>query len=347
MKCFYTVLSTFLTFLLSPGCGPLPDIRSFSDVDLRPPVYLGLTAISAIKLELEFQEPVEPDEHLFFVVPTIPLIDISCTDHNILLEFEQKAYPGREYHLEGSVKDAAGNRLQFITKFYGFNSEIPDICINEFITRGSSSHPDVVELYVKTDGNIAGMCLYDGTPGNWSDKVVFPSLAVSAGDYIVVHFKPQGIPDEINEIFDKNESGGLDCSPSAWDFWIKQGDGLSGNNGVISLYASPSGRLIDGVLYSNRTSESDQTYRGFGQKDTMARADQLHEDGGWDTDYSLIAPEDGVNPEESTSTRSICRNSNSLDTNAKSDWHITPTRGSTFGSVNNDDVFVNTSKNNP
>lgn len=337
----YLALSAFLTFLTSPGCGPLPDIRSISDADIKPPVFLGIAVQSSTELELIFQESVEPIAHQFRVIPTIPLINIDCTDQGVLLNFQHDANPGGRYHVEGVVQDSAGNRLQFITNFYGFNPEPPDIYINEFITRGSSSHPDVVELYVASSGNIAGLCLFEGTADNWSDSFVFPPLPVERGDYIIVHFKPQGIPEEIDEVNSKAESGGLDASPNAWDFWIRHGDGISGNNGVISLYTSPSGELIDGVLYSNRTSDSDEKYRGFGRKDTMLRADQLYEDGGWQIAGTRIAPEDGINPDGSTSTRSMCRPGIFRDTDTKNDWHITPTSGATFGTSNSDEVYIN------
>ena len=155
MRSLYLTLSTFLTFLTSPGCGPLPDIRSISDADIKPPVFLGIAVYSATELELKFQESVEPITHQFFVVPTIPLINIGCTDQGVLLNLEHDTSPGARYHIEGVVQDDAGNRLQFITDFYGYNPEIPNIYINEFITRGSSTHPDVVELYVASAGNMA------------------------------------------------------------------------------------------------------------------------------------------------------------------------------------------------
>jgi hypothetical protein len=72
----------------------------------------------------------------------------------------------------------------------------------------------------------------------------------------------------------------------------------------------------------------------------MLKAEELHSEGGWQIEGESIAPEDGVNPDDSTSTRSICRNSSSLDTNRREDWHITPARGATFGGRNGDDVYV-------
>ena len=106
------------------------------------------------------------------------------------------------------------------------------------------------------------------------------------------------------------------------------------------MYEKPEGKLLDCVLYSNRTSSSDQKYRGFGSNRLMLCADELAAEGGWIAALEQIAPEDAVNPDDSTATRSICRSSSSNDTNSKIDWHITPTRGATFGEVNTDEVFI-------
>jgi hypothetical protein len=155
-----------------------------------------------------------------------------------------------------------------------------------------------------------------------------------------VHFKPQGIPEELDEPGDPALSGGLDASPSAYDFWVPGGTGLSGNNGVLSLYDRPCGALRDGVLYSNRTSASDSLYRGFGSEATLARAEELIAEGGWIIEAEAVRPEDAVNPEDSTATRSLCRSSTSADANTAADWHVVPTRGFTFGKANSDEKYV-------
>jgi hypothetical protein len=94
------------------------------------------------------------------------------------------------------------------------------------------------------------------------------------------------------------------------------------------------------VLYSNRTSSSDEDYGGFGSSRMLARARELAAEGGWKTAAGSVAPEDGVNPEGSTATRSLCRSSGSADTDSAADWHIAPTRGSTFGAENSDESYA-------
>ena len=322
------------------GCGPFPDLRGIITGDITPPILLGADSQSARSAIIRFNEPVAPVEGSTTLEPTIQPLALSCTDSTVTLTFSHDLTPGVPYFIESTVEDKAGNRTKFITRFFGYNPRIPEVVINEFITQGSGSHPDIVELLVLEDGNLSGMCVTEGTAHHWSDRCILPATEVSSGDYVLVHFKPEGLPAEQNETSNPAASGGKDASPTAWDFWVPGGNGLSGNNGVLSVYDKPEGRLLDGVLYSNRTSISDTKYRGFGSRDMMEKADELFSQGGWTASGEMIAPEDGVNPEESTSTRSICRSSSSIDTDSAADWHIVPTRGSTFGETNSDEVYI-------
>ncbi len=108
----------------------------------------------------------------------------------------------------------------------------------------------------------------------------------------------------------------------------------------MSIYDRPGGLLLDGVLYSNRSSDSDERYDGFGTLDTLERARQLVADMGWVIGGEKVRPEDAVSPEGSTGTRSLCRSSSSADTDTLLDWHIVPTRGATFGEENSDEVYA-------
>jgi hypothetical protein len=192
----------------------------------------------------------------------------------------------------------------------------------------------LAQLLVLENGNTAGLCLIDGTRDFIRQYKVLPPVEVKAGEYIVVHTKPVGTPDEIDETDSPVECSAADSVMEAWDVWIAGGSGLSGNNGVISLYSHSNGELLDGFLYSNRTSSSDENYRGFGSLDTMTRADQLWLQEGWMAAGRLIAPEDAVNPDNSTATRSICRLPDGEDSNSAADWHIVDTSQSSFGSEN-------------
>ena len=338
MKKTRNLAVSFLALMGVLSCGPIPNLRAILADDLTPPTLISLDTDAPNELTLVFLEPATPISGTFSLIPNIPLLNTTCTDNRLKVSFVSDLVPGLEYHLSGVVNDESGNRMKFITYFYGFNPNVPGLLINEFTVRGSSTRPDLVEVYVTSAGNMAGVCIYDGSPANWSDRYIFPALEVLKDDYLLVHFKPQGIEEEVDETGSKTQSGGLNSHPDAWDLWVADGDGLSGNNGVVSVYRSAHSEIIDCVIYSNRTSESDENYRGFGTRNVLERAEEVWENGGWISSDSEISPEDATNPDGSTTTRSICRDSNSTDTDTKSDWHIVPTRGSTFGTENIDDV---------
>lgn len=327
--------------LTAISCAPLPPIPFVTDADLAAPLVTDLRLASPLELEVAFDEPVSvvSGPHGSESVGEVSVRSDGEPAPAVTFRFEEAPSPEREHHVEAQVADEAGNHLRFVARFYGQNPLLPAMVINELTTQGSGNHPDLVEIRVLTDGNLAGACVYEGVPGNWEQRLVFPSLDVVAGDYVVVHFRPEGIPEEVNETAVRDASGGLDASPEAWDFWVEGGTGLSGNNGAISLCENPLGGYIDAVLYSNRTSDSDERYRGFGSTKVMNRADALAAAGEWTYSGEAVAPEDAVDPDPSTGTRSMARGSDGEDTNSRLDWHITPTRGLTPGTVNTDEVY--------
>jgi hypothetical protein len=332
-------LVPILVLAAASSCTPLPPVPFLPNADAVPPAIADLRLSSPSRLEVEFSEPIEVVSEPLFSSSVLPP-QLSTENTVLAFSFPSPPSPATEHWVETQVADPSRNQLRFIVSFYGLNPELPAMLINEFTTQGSGSHPDLVELRVLSDGNLAGACLFEGTPGNWEQRLVFPDVDVSAGDYIVVHFKPEGIPEETDETTDPSTSGGLDATPAAWDFWVPDGTGLSGNNGVISLCENPLGGIVDGVLYSNRTSDSDEHYRGFGSRDVMERADELVAAGAWTAAGTEVAPEDAVNPDPSTSTRSLARASSGADSNSAADWHVTPTRGLTPGATNTDEVYV-------
>ena len=331
-------LSAVILLTVTTGCGPFADPRAIITGDLQSPIYLGTRALSATVVEIDFHENVAATQSEYSCEPNLTLLGVSSEENVVTIDFADPMVPGDEYAVSGRVKDGAGNSMQFVTKLFGFNPHVPLLQLSEFTTRGSGKHPDCVELVALTGGNLAGVTIYEGTSEDWSERLVLPSVTVSENDYIVVHFKPEGIDAEVNETNSKTESGGYDANVSAWDFWVTDGNGLSGNNGVISIYSSPGGEILDAVLYSDRTSSSDEQYGGFGSRRLVRQAELLVSSGAWRSTDGTARPEDAVSPESSTGTRSICRRMG-VDTNSSTDWYIVPTRGATFGGDNTTAVY--------
>ncbi len=322
----------------STGCGPLPDPRAVYSGDLQSPVFLGARALSPTSIEIAFHEPIRVNAEEYSCTPEATITSVSADDTVVTVDLAEPMVAGTEYLLVGGARDASDNSMKFITKLFGFNPDVPRLRINEFTTRGSGNHPDAVELRVESDGNLAGVSVYDGTPNSWTERKILPSVQVTAGAYVVVHFRPQGTTEEVDETANPQESGGLDANESAWDYWVLGGNGLPGNNGAITVCASPGGDILDAVLYSNRTSSSDERYSGFGSRRVLEQAEFLVERGAWTAEDAQVRPEDAVNPDDSTGTRSICRRAGE-DTNARGDWYIVPTRGASFGAANTDEEY--------
>jgi hypothetical protein len=326
-------------------CTPLLDLGDEGEAfgligaDLIPPVLLTAGSPDARSFLLEFNEPVA-EATLEALIPPVDSPGLEIDGALLRVSTAQPQEPGREYALDLVVKDARGNSQQLLVRCYGHNPRIPAMLINEFTPQGGGTHPDMVEILVLAEGNLAGACLYEGVCDNYAQRMLFPACEVKKGEYIVVHFKPEGIESEMDETEATDLSGGLDASPEGRDFWVPDGSGLSGNNGVLALYRDPFGEILDAVVYSNRTSASDDTYRGFGSAAVLAKVDAVAEAGAWVGEELPLRPEDAVDPEDSTATRSICRGSDAGDSGTKEDWHIVPTSSLSFGSLNCDEVYV-------
>jgi hypothetical protein len=331
-------LTSFISCLVL-SCGPVADMQISEEVDISPPQFQNITSIGITEIKIEFNESAFLEEESLVIDPLLEVLNITQGARSLTI-FTSDMMAGEHYTIEATAADTGGNSITFAAAFYGFNPRKPELKINEFTTQGSKTHPDLVELKILSAGDMAGITIYQGTASNWTDRFVFPRLEVESGDFILVHFKPEKISAEINETRTKTESGGLDASSTAYDFWVRDGNGISGNNGVISIYDQPMGEIVDGVLYSNRTSESDTRYDGFGSANTKMRALELQSAEEWITETGTIRPEDGINPEDSSATRSICRQSTYTDTNSKTDWHIVPTGKASFGRENCNEVFI-------
>ena len=316
------------------GCEPVGHAL-VEDVDLLPPVFNGITVTSATTVVARFDEPVTMAPEAVTVEPDLAVTEVGSGEE-VVITVATPLAAGRSYTLHTTARDERGNSTTFVARFWGFNPRPPGLVINEFTTQGSKKRPDAIELYVTRDGNLGGVTVYDGSADSYRDHVVLPAIEVAAGDYVVIHATAHGLGED--EHADPDQSDHELALPAVWDFWMQEGTGLSGKNGVLTVHVAPGGALLDGVLYSNRTSDSDERYRGFGSKATMLRADRLAELGGWEFAGERIAPEDAISSAATTSTRSLNRDSTATDTDSAADWHTVPTRGASFGTVNSDEV---------
>lgn len=321
----------------------LPQVMSevLEPRDLKPPSVRGWDSPGPGEFEVDFDEDVEASPSDFASDPDLGVLEVSSEGSRVRIESSSPLPPGAALSLEGTVRDAAGNTTSFVLPFRGFNPDLPRILLNEALTQGTSTHPDLVELVVLETGNLAGLTFRVGCAAEQVLVFVFPPCEVEAGEYVVLHLKPQGLPEEVNETGDPAASGGLDAFPYSRDFWYPGGDGaLPGENGALSLYSSATGPILDALLYSARTSESDTKYAGFGSQSLLDQARGIVAEGAWRIAGTEVRPEDAARSEGTTSTRTLCRSSDSGDTDSAPDWHVVPTRGSTVGGANSDALYV-------
>ena len=199
----------------------------------------------------------------------------------------------------------------------------------------------MAELFVFSSGNLGGLTFFEGNEVPmrtrlscflpWKFRPEITSCFISSR---------QGPRAEIDELKNKSESTAKGSSPAAWDFWARDTGNLSEDNDVLSLYDNPEGRLLDGVLYTTKVYEPGMKYNGFGTSLMLNKVKELVAGDGWKTASSEPYPADGFNSDKATATRSICRSSASKDTDAAADWHIVPTKKSSFGAVNTDETYV-------
>ncbi len=318
MKSIAILISSLFLFAACSGCTPIAAYQAVSSQDTTPPLILSCSATGVREITITCSEAAEADADTFSLGEDITLEGIIVTDETIRLTTAEELIPGGVYELTGRICDTAGNSSMAYLSVYGWNPSPPGMIINEFTTKGSKRHPDAVELYVTSAGNTAGVCLFDGTAGDFRQKCILPALEVTKGEYLIIHCT------DTPEAFDAERQ-----------FSMEEPVGLSGNNGVLSLYTSCSGNLMDAVVYSNRFSDSDEKYQGFGSTLMLEKVKYLVGEGAWGS----LKPEGAVRSTKTTATRSACRASVPKDTDSAADWHTVPTSGSTFGEVNSDEVY--------
>lgn len=319
------------------GCDAMPELPDMIEGDWEPPILEDVHALTEHTVGMRFSRPVEAVRLTFD--PPLDLAGSMWHDGMLQLTAREPFRAGSEYWVDAVVEDRGGNTASVLVSFYGTNPDLPRVLINEIVCRGSGNNPDFAELRVFEDGNLGGMTIYNGSPGRWTSRKIFPEMDVEAGDYVIVHFRPQNIPEEVDETTDKAESGGLRSHPEAWDLWVWEGAGLPTTSGAVTLTEYPDGPLMDAILYSERTYDATSPRRGFGTAAQLEMFEDVVARGGWKIAGDFVVPDDGVDPSNSTATRSINRDRDATDTDTRHDWHIVPTRGATPGTENREDRF--------
>ena len=266
--------------------------------DTAFPVLMSAEAVASDRVELVFDENIFADDYAFY--------PCRCEiNSNVLTLYPpSKIKAGESVRLEGTVRDVAGNSATFSIEIWGYNPDPAVVRINEFTTKGTKTQPDRTELRVQGGGNLAGMAVYDGIPGDFRTMCILPDENVGAGDFVVIWWceaLPAGVDRHSGRVVN-----------------ICAGGGLSENNGVLSVSVSPAqgADVQDVVVYSS--GESVQ-YEGFGTKEVLERVVKASSMFWWDGEP--------VYSGWSASTRSMALGQDGR-------WYTTVQGGSSFGGEN-------------
>ena len=308
-------------------------------LDLSPPRLISMETERGQELYLYFNEALYLPEDTVLLDNSIRAALTIRNENCLVLSPEEDLTPGKACVVSLSVEDKQGNSNNFVIRFWGWNPGLPGLVINEFNPEGSDNNPDTIELYCLHEGNCAGITLHYGTKEHSEYRYILPSLDLKGGDFLLIHCRPEGLPEEINERDRKDQSGGKLASDLAWDLWLPEDSGLSGSNGILSLYESPTGDMLDGVIYSDREADPEDDRLGWTSRTFDAAAD-MYESGDWLFSSEEISPREAVRSDYTTATRSLCRSSSSEDSDRSADWHTVPTGGKSFGEMNSDEVYI-------
>lgn len=244
-------VAAVLAVMVSCGAAS-PGISPFTG-DLRPPGIIDAGPNSARQFELTFDEDVFPVPGSYAVEPGGLPATATGSGPVLKLQMGSEQEPGMPYRIAGEAKDRAGNVTRFVFSFTGWNGNPALLAINEVQPGKNSStvspHRDYVEFTVLSAGNLGGLRVeYASTVKDAS--YVFPPAAVRAGDIVVLHCAPEGIPEERDETgTDTAESGGVDTHPAGRDFWCAEG-GLPDASGLVLIRGAAGSAPMDGLFYA-------------------------------------------------------------------------------------------------
>ena len=291
---------------------PMEIFNALAGKDCKAPVLLSVKSESGSIIRLEFDEPVKIFGYYFGS-------STARSDGRFLyVSLPISLPPGESSMVSGRVKDYSGNTAGFSVSVWGFNPRLPAMVINEFTTKGTAKSPPRTELRALEDGNINGIVLYAGTPDDYDACVMLGDIEVKKDDLIVIWWTEE-LPD-----------GVLKRLPGLWNICAACAQKPATNNGTFALCENPSAgaAILDAVVYSNFS----QSHEGFGTKSALQRAQWVISAGAWTGE--------AVDGTASTATRSLSRRMDGRDSDSCSDWFVTVTSGSTFGSANTSEAFA-------
>lgn len=339
------ILAALVAIFLG-GCNPYFSIVNKSP-EVSPPYLVDarMTAPDSFVLTFSSKVVIGAEDVLLgsdlVVAPGYPLVD--GTTAKFILEGET-LLPGRPLPISGTAASPSGDTTWFSVNLFGYNASPAVLSLNEVRIVHSTASPEAVELVCLVAGNLGGVSLVVGLPDGDGQKLRFPPLEVDAGQTIVVLFRAK--PEELS-----GEEGNWDNRPpsspvvaGALNFYLPAG--LSDTAALVSVWSSPildAGQ--DAVMYTNKTDNPEDRYRGFGTSAALQLAAFLAESGLWADgagDPELVNPGDFASSSGATVTRTLNRRPGAAPGLAagRGDWFIGASGTASIGGPNTDQEYA-------
>ncbi len=320
--------------------------------DFSPPKLVSMDVLDGRTLKLSFSKEINPvavqvgeidqtsEENSLFTTfeSEIPLSVVKENQIELAVILDDETEIGKYYGIQGLVSDSGGNELTFTSIFAAYNDRLPDVILSEIQTdmksnKGTANSVEFVELFTRTSGNLAGMCLYSAYDGD-TCRYEFPPIEVDAGEYITLHMRK--LEDVCVDELDDNLalSGGNWSSDTARDLWVVNTSARLGKTDVILLEERKNGKVMDALLLSEQKKDV------WPKSSQVAAAERAVKDGAWKGSADISS---AVSTANLTSTRSISRQGNLMTAGKadKNNWLLTATSTISPGKPNSSKPFQN------
>jgi hypothetical protein len=322
-----------LSVLLIQACEPEPVLQGVLSTRLEGPVFLGCEAVSPTQVDFSFSEPVN-----LSILRFAPPLEIKSVQEGETLSASvaEPLAEGERISADLIVEDAEGNTLSVIVPFRTRNDRMPKLRITEIRTEYSKPKVEFIEFQALSSGQLGALRLISSDRGFSAPLYEFPRAEVAEGEYIVVHLRTLD-PAAVDECGrDRGESAGTEASPSARDFWVPGTEKKIRKTDGIAL-VDQDGRALDAVLLS-------ESQNGAWIKPEVSKIAQLF----FEKDYwkgqeegsGGLLPSDSVSSAGTTTTRTVCRDETSGDSDTAAEWYISATGGATPGGPNKTGRYV-------
>jgi uncharacterized membrane protein YgcG len=237
----------------------------------------------------------------------------------------------------GSTGSTGSSNGSVGSSFQGRNDRMPSLLINELRTEASKSKVEFIELKTLGAGNMGALRLFIASYNMKEPIFEFPSTEVKKDEYIVVHLRTlETETGTVNETgTDLGASAGTEASSEARDFWVPTTNPQLGMTDAVFLLDQDN-KIVDSVLLSKNADKWSQTV-------VADAAKFLAEQGAWlpvNGNAGIPGPSDAFIATNTTTTRTICRDENTTDTNQAADWYITANGKATPGTKNNTEKYT-------